>query len=560
MTYRKIIQLVLFFTAATAAFAQSVAPTELKLNLQPNEFWWGGAVTLGSKTPYGVSAIDIDLHGDNRGNLYAPLLISSHGRYIWCDTAFAFSIRDNTLSVSASDGAPIISKQAGSSLRDAFLAAAKAHFPADGKCPDPSLFAAPQYNTWIELMYDQNQKDVLKYAHAIIDNGLPPGVLMIDDNWQEDYGKWNFHQGRFSDPKAMIDELHSLGFKVMLWVCPFVSGDCDVYRALAKKHAFFMEKPGDPAMISWWNGKSAMLDLSNPIAKTWFTGELERLQKTYGVDGYKLDAGDTPFYNDRYLAHERLSVDDHAGRFGEIGLAFPLNEYRACWKLAGRPLVQRLRDKNHNWDDLGKLIPDLIAAGLLGYSFVCPDMIGGGEFQSFLDLTAIDQGLVVRSAQTHALAPMMQFSVAPWRVLDKAHLDAVKQAVELRLRFTPRILDLVNASATSGEPILRPMAYVFPEGNYEKVNDQFMMGNNLLVAPMIRKGTSRTVQIPTGKWISDEGRVIEGPCEVTLDVPLARLPPLYATINTAIRHPSAHAIIGKCQQPLARRRMILQTS
>ena len=510
--------------AGTISSALAAAPSKLALTIQPDEGWWGGAVTLGSKMPYGVVPIAIDLHGDNRGNQYAPLLISSKGRYIWCDKAFAFAIRDNALSVSSSEGAPIVSEQAGTSLRDAFLAAAKAHFPADGKLPDPALFAAPQYNTWIELMYDQNQKDVLKYAHAIVDNGLPPGVLMIDDNWQEDYGKWNFHQGRFSDPKAMIDELHALGFKVMLWVCPFVSADCDVYRALAKKRAFFMETPGEPAMVTWWNGKSAMLDLSNPAAKTWFTDELERLQKTYGVDGYKLDAGDTTFYQDRYLAHERISVDEHAGRFGEIGLAFPLNEYRACWKLAGRPLVQRLRDKNHNWDDLGKLIPDLIAAGLLGYSFVCPDMIGGGEFQSFLDLKAIDQDLVVRSAQTHTLAPMMQFSVAPWRVLDAAHLDAVKKAVALRMQFTPRILALAKASATSGEPMLRPLAYVFPDGHYEKVNDQFMMGNDLLVAPMVKKGTARTVQIPQGKWRSDDGKVIEGPCEVTLDVPLARLP------------------------------------
>ncbi len=70
-------------------------------------------------------------------------------------------------------------------------------------------------------MYDQNQRDVLKYAHAIVDNGLPPGVLMIDDNWQEDYGKWTFHPGRFPDPKAHDErtarpglQSHGLGLPV----------------------------------------------------------------------------------------------------------------------------------------------------------------------------------------------------------------------------------------------------------------------------------------------------------------------------------------------------------
>ena len=291
MNIRNLLSLSLLL-AATAGFAQDSAQSELKLDLLPNEAWWGGAVTLGTKMPYGVAPIDINLDGDNRGNQYAPLLVSSKGRYVWCEKAFRFAFKDKTLRVTSA-GNTFRYGQAGQNLRDAYRHAAKSFFPTDGKLPDRALFATPQYNTWIELMYDQNQRDVLKYAHAIVDNGLPPGVLMIDDNWQEDYGKWTFHPGRFPDPKAMMNELHALGFKVMVWVCPFVSPDCDVYRALAKKKAFFMDQPGDPAMVKWWNGKSAMLDLSNPAAKTWFTGELTRLQTTYGVDGFKLDAGDT---------------------------------------------------------------------------------------------------------------------------------------------------------------------------------------------------------------------------------------------------------------------------
>ena len=129
----------------------------------------------------------------------------------------------------------------------------------------------------------------------------------------------------------------------------------------------------------------------------------------------------------------------------------------------------------------------------------------------------------MRSTQVHALAPMMQFSVAPWRVLDAVHLAAVKQAVALRMRFTPRILELAQASAATGEPILRPLAYGFPDGGYENVKDQFLMGDDLLVAPMVTQGTARTVQIPPGKWKADDGTVITGPIQKTFAVPLGRL-------------------------------------
>src|SRR5690606_28940538 len=111
---------------------------------------------------------------------------------------------------------------------------------------------------------------------------------------------------------------------------------------------------------------------------------------------------------------------DHTMAWASIGLEFPVNEYRAGWKMGGQPLVQRLGDKDYSWNAVQMLIPDMIAAGLLGYAYTCPDMIGGGQFAAFLNLKndQFDQKLIVRSAQVHALMPMMQFSVAPWRILD----------------------------------------------------------------------------------------------------------------------------------------------
>lgn len=78
--------------------------------------------------------------------------------------------------------AKLIVAKNGNSLADAYNAASKQYFPPSGKLPDTLLLSRPQYNTWIELTYNQNQQDVLKYAHAIIDNGLPIGVLMMDHN------------------------------------------------------------------------------------------------------------------------------------------------------------------------------------------------------------------------------------------------------------------------------------------------------------------------------------------------------------------------------------------
>jgi alpha-glucosidase len=181
-------------------------------------------------------------------------------------------------------------------------------------------------------------------------------------------------------------------------------------------------------------------------------------------------------------------------------------------------------DKNHNWDDVQLLIPHMIAEGLAGYTFSCPDLIGGGMLSSFENLSSVNQELIVRSAQCHSLMPMMQFSVAPWRVLDKEHFEAVKKSVDLRHKFVPQIMQLARQSAQTGEPIMTNLEYFFPNQGYEMITDQFMMGNELLVAPMVKAGNSRMVVLPKGKWKADDGKVYVGGKTYTIDVPLERLP------------------------------------
>jgi alpha-glucosidase (family GH31 glycosyl hydrolase) len=504
----------------------------LKITLEKDEKVWSGFIKAGHLMPLNVG-YKIDLYGENEENQSQPLLLTNKGRYIWSEQPYAYEIGNAQIIITKIKG-EIKTEKVGKTLADARKAAEKLYFPPSGKAPDLLLFSAPQYNTWIELTYNQNQADILKYAKAIIDNGYPPGVLMIDDTWQEDYGKWNFHPGRFPDPKSMMDELHQMGFKVMLWVCPFLSADQTMeLKKLRETGGFItLKKNGkdpkmknfEPAIIRWWNGYSAEIDLTHPEGFKWFQNKLDILQNEYKVDGFKFDAGDMQFYPEWASSYLPATPNDHCEAYAKLGLKYPLNEYRACWKMAGQPLAQRLHDKRHNWDDLTKLIPHMLTEGLVGYTFSCPDMIGGGAWTSFLDNAKIDQDLVVRSAQCHALMPMMQFSAAPWRILDKKHHDAVKNAVELRKKFTPVIMQLVDQSAKTGEPIMNYMEYIFPNQGFETIKDQFMLGDKILVAPIYTKTNSRSIILPKGKWQGDDNKVYEGGGSINIEAPLERLP------------------------------------
>lgn len=526
----------LFFSLFFFANGISQQAKNIQLDFLEGEYWWAGLSSLGYQTPIDQnSSFSFDLWGDNKGNQAQPLLLSSKGRYIWSEEPINVNINNGLINVSVRDG-KILSGKSGKNLRTAYEFVVENFFPPNGKIPDELLFTQPQYNTWIELTYDQNEEDILKYASAIIDNGYPPGVIMIDDNWQDNYGSWDFSPKRFSDPKGMIDKLHKMGFKVMLWICPFVSPDSEIFRKLAREGMLILDRERtyevnwtntqeNAAIIRWWNGASACLDLSNPKTQKWFKDRLDHLIQEYGVDGFKFDAGDARFYRDNIVSFKDGIPNDHSTYFAEIGLEYPLNEYRASWKMAGLPLAQRLRDKRHLWEDLRKLIPDQMSQSVMGYAYTCPDMIGGGEYGSFRELSTIDEELIVRSAQVHALMPMMQFSVAPWRILSSENQEICLQMAKLHEKMGDHILDLAHQAAQSGEPIVKPMELAFPGNGYETIIDQFVLGDDIIVTPVLEKESrSRTVILPKGRWKDENGKIYKGNREIKIEVPLKRLP------------------------------------
>lgn len=500
---------------------------QTEITLLPNEFWWGGCVSDGIHMPFRDKTFQRSLNPNRTQNQASPLLVSSCGRFVWSDEPFNFTFEDSILKIENLKGDIHLGEGYGT-LREAYRAAQALYFPPKGGSPEELLFRAPQYNTWIELMYDQQEDKILEYAQAILAHGMPPGVLMIDDNWQEDYGVWNFHPGRFKDPKGMVDRLHEMGFKVMLWTCPFISPDSATYRELLQKGLLVRNDDGTPAIRPWWNGYSGVLDFTNDQAVSWFYEQNERLVKEYGVDGFKLDAGDPQFYREGDMCSKRVHPNEQAELYALLGRKYSLNEYRACWKCGGEPLAQRLADKAHSWDTKGlaSLIPNGLAQGLLGYAFTCPDMIGGGEYKNFLENSnSLDAELFVRYAQCAALFPMMQFSAAPWRVLNAEYFGYCLDAARLHMQFADEIMELVREAAITGEPIIRYMEYVFPGQGYAEIKDQFMLGDKILVAPVVEKGSyERRVHFPAGQWYGDDGSTVQGPCIMKISVPLCRLP------------------------------------
>lgn len=472
------------------------------ISMLPNEHWYGGLVVTGEIQPFhSESVYRMDMTINPSPNQSMPLFVSDMGRYIWRDTGFCADFNKGVITVDADD---IQLSEGHESLKGAYLAAMKEHFPVHKITLDPLLFSRPQYNSWIELTYFQSQDKIMEYANSILEHGFKPGVLMIDDGWTNFYGDWQFAVDKFPNPEDMLRKLKEMGFSVMVWVCPFITPDTLTYREARDKGLLIQTADGRPYICDWWNGFSAVLDFSNPEAVEWFDAQLQKLVKM-GVDGFKFDAGDSYFYAGNLKTHGNVNADEQCRLWAEFGERYELNEYRASFGAGGYSLMQRLCDKLHSWGDngLATLLPHTLVQGVMGYAFSCPDMIGGGSFTQFWEAvdSGLDQELFCRHSETACMLPAMQFSASPWRVLDEKHYNLVKKSVAVRDKYIDTIVAEVDAARISGEPIVRYMEYAFPHQGMSRIIDQFMLGDKLLVAPIMEKGcTSRKITIPAGSW------------------------------------------------------------
>lgn len=485
-------------------------------NIEDGEYWWGGSTDDGKSQPFDKTTVFIKNLFTDAPNQTMPFYASSHGRYIFSHKPFEIEFNNGKITTK---GSCVIVSKCGDSLKSAYAGAAAEYFPFRGNSLPEDFFLHPQYNTWMQFTYNPTQEGVLEYAENVIKHGFTPGVFIIDEGWHGRYGLWEFDKLKFPDPKGMIDKLHKMGFKVMLWVVPyytpdgkgFVDDNSEYTRKIRGityncKH-FLRNAAGDYAVCHWWNGYSFALDLTDENDFKLLDGKLHKLMNDYGVDGFKFDGGDiggylaTNFINGPMPPHYSPVEQNRA--WNDFGLRYKYHEYKDTFNGAGKICIQRLRDRAHEWYELKELIGCGALAGLIGEPFICPDMIGGGSwvYKDYLK-DKFDPELFVRMAQASALFPMMQFSWAPWDVLTDEEVCYCKSAADLHVSFGKYITDLVKNSCVTGKPILRLMEYEFPHCGYEKINDQFMLGSSVLVAPVLDKGVGeRKVIIPEGEWL-----------------------------------------------------------
>jgi len=146
---------------------------------------------------------------------------------------------------------------------------------------------------------------------------------------------------------------------------------------------------------------------------------------------------------------------------------------------------------------------------IAGYPYMLPDMIGGNAYGNFPS-----KELYIRWLQLNALMPTLQFSITPWDFKESSQevINVTKSMLKLHEQYTPLIIELAKNAVATGEPILRPLWWIAPnDENTYSIDDEFLVGNNLLVAPVTTDATrKRNIYLPAGEWTDHKGVVHKG--------------------------------------------------
>ncbi|HOX05204.1 MAG TPA: glycoside hydrolase family 31 protein [Planctomycetota bacterium] len=413
-----------------------------------------------------------------------------------------------------------------------------------------AAFGDSLFCTWTQYPRCITGERILGMARAIREQGYPCSTLIIDDRWESCFGELEFSKD-FPDPAGMVRELHALGFKVWLWVTPFVNQEAAGFADLAARKVLVPARAGGgAALFKWWGGTAGLVDLSGAPGRDWYRGRLERLRSQYGVDGFKIDGGDFKYQP----APESAAPAAPWGPSGYPEMLLGLFEHivpnacetRTAWLSQRRSVLWREGGKDSHWgrDNGLKAVVSLgLHLGLMGYDLLIPDMVPGRVQTLVSNFPLPTDELMVRWTEASAFMPLVQFSYFPWN-----YCEATERAVRGYALAHKALGEYLAAEARERTaPLLRPIWFDAPEetGLYT-VADEYLLGGALLAAPVLDPGVAaRDVVLPPGEWVdawtgtsrvSGLVRDCSAPCPgIPLFVRRER-PEVLAALHAALRH------------------------
>lgn len=393
-----------------------------------------------------------------------------------------------------------------------------------GRAPLPPLWALGYHQSrWSYLSSDE----VLAIAREFRERRIPCDALWLDIDYMHEMRSFTWDTTRFPDPAALTRELGEQGFRCVAILDPGLAVDPDYEpcaSGLAGEH-FVLTANGEPARGRVWPGVCHFPDFTRRETRDWWAGLVERFVRDSGIAGLWNDMNEPALFR---TPLKTLPDDARHRGFGGASHARVHNLYGQLTSQATRDGLGRARadertfvltrashlataqfaaawtgDNQSTWQDLAWSIPMVLSLGLCGQPFSGPDLGGfDGDPEPELYARWFELGAYLPFARGHSEKHACRKE--PWSFGPEIE-TAVRAALERRMRLLPYLYTLFHAASSSGAPLARPLFFADPEDRaLRNVDDAFLLGDALLVAPVIERGArARSVPLPRargGAW------------------------------------------------------------
>ena len=409
----------------------------------------------------------------------------------------------------------------------------------------------------------RTQEEVLRIARKYRDEGIHIDQIVIDFFHWTVQGDWKFDKKYWPDVKGMVDELHSMGIRVIVSVWPSVDRRSENYWPMQERGLLIRTERGEPQTYDF-QGDCCQVDAFNPEARAYIWEKCKQNYYDLGIDGFWLDnsepdLGVYDFDNIRYFAGPGESVSCmYPQMFSRAffdpmsmaGKGTPVNLLRCGW--AGSQKYGNVLwsgDVPSTFESFSEQVKAGLNMGIAGIPWWTTD-IGGFMTDDVND--PYFRELLIRWYQFAVYSAVLRMhgdrgvrDIPPlddrdwgggylWTGRDNElwsygedNYRIMRAYLDIRLSMHDYIASLYDEASKNGSPLIRAMFYEFPQDKAcWELADQYMFGSRYLVAPVFEYGKrERNVYLPEGRWkLTSTGEVFEGKQTVTVSAPIEYMP------------------------------------
>ncbi|MEI7025852.1 alpha-xylosidase [Paenibacillus sp. y28] len=409
----------------------------------------------------------------------------------------------------------------------------------------PALPPAWTFGLWLTTSFTTNYDEttVNSFIDGMAERDLPLHVFHFDCFWMREFHWCDFEWDKrvFPDPAGMLQRLKDKGLKICVWINPYIAQRSHMFTE-GKKLGYLIKKPnGDVWQWDLWQPGMGVIDFTNPAAVQWFQDKLRGLVDM-GVDSFKTDFGeriptDVVYYDgsDPFKMHNYYTFLYNKAVFEVLEEKLGKNEaavFARSATVGGQQFpVHWGGDCYATYESMAESLRGGLSLGLSGFGFWSHD-IGGFENTATADV--YKRWLAFGLLSSHSRLHGSKSYRVPW-VYDEEAVDVTRFFTKLKCSLMPYLFDAAVQATEQGIPAMRAMVLEFGDDpNCDYLDRQYMLGGDLLVAPVFNEEGIGTYYLPRGTWTHFlTGQTREGGTWVKEQVDYMSIP-LYVRPNSLI--------------------------